>query len=71
MQEADLNKQPAVSRQIVALNQEVTRLNAALKRITEESDILKIPLGVQLWLQHMHQVYRQVCKSLRFSVALI
>lgn len=41
MQEADLNKQPAVSRDIVALKQEVARLNAALKRTTEERDILK------------------------------
>lgn len=41
MQEADLNKQPAVSRDIVELKQEVVRLNAALKRTTEEHDILK------------------------------
>ena len=41
MQEADLNKQPAVSRDVFALKQEVARLNAALKRATEERDILK------------------------------
>ena len=41
MQEADLNKQPAVSRDVFALKQEVSRLNAALKRTTEERDILK------------------------------
>lgn len=41
MQEADLAKQPAVSRDVFALKQEVARLNAALKRATEERDILK------------------------------
>ena len=41
MQEADLNKQPAVSRDVFALKQEVSRLNAALKHTTEERDILK------------------------------
>ena len=40
-QEADLQKQPAVSKDVVALKQEVARLNAALKRATEERDILK------------------------------
>ena len=40
-QEADLAKQPAVSREVFALKQEVARLNAALKRTTEERDILK------------------------------
>ena len=48
MQEADLNKQPAVSRDIVALKKEIARLNASLKRITEDGDILKRPQGVQL-----------------------
>ena len=41
MQEADLKKQPAVSRDVFVLKQEVARLNAALKRATEERDILK------------------------------
>ena len=41
IQEADLQKQPAVSRDVVALKQEVARLNAALKRATEERDIPK------------------------------
>lgn len=39
--EADLQKQPAVNKDVAALNQEVARLNAALKRATEERDILK------------------------------
>ena len=39
--EADSQKQPAVSRDVFALKQEVARLNAALKRATEERDILK------------------------------
>lgn len=39
--EADLQKQPAASRDVAALKQEVARLNAALKRATEERDILK------------------------------
>jgi transposase len=41
MQEADLAKQPVVSRDVFALKQEVARLNTALKRATEERDILK------------------------------
>ena len=40
-QEADLQKQPTVSRDVVILKQEVAGLNAALKRATEERDILK------------------------------
>ena len=40
-QEADLRKQPAVSRDVFTLKQEVARLSAALKRATEERDILK------------------------------
>ena len=48
MQEANLNKQPAVSRHVVAVKQEVTGLNDALKRITVERDILKRPRRVQL-----------------------
>ena len=38
-QDPDLRKQPAVSLDVFALKQEVTRLNAALKRATEERDI--------------------------------
>ena len=41
MREADLQKQPTGSRDVFALKQEVARLNAALKRTTEERDILK------------------------------
>lgn len=41
LQEADLKKQPAISRDLFALKQEVAMLNAALKRTTEERDILK------------------------------
>jgi transposase len=41
MQEADSRKQPALSVDVFALKQEVARLNAALKRATEERDILK------------------------------
>ena len=39
--EIELQKRPAVSADVVALKQEVARLNAALKRATEERDILK------------------------------
>jgi transposase len=39
--EIELHKRPAVSSDIAALKQEVARLNAALKRTTEERDILK------------------------------
>lgn len=39
--EANLQQQPAVSKDVAALKQEVARLNAALKRATEERDILK------------------------------
>jgi transposase len=39
--EANLQQQPAVSKDVTALKQEVARLNAALKRTTEERDILK------------------------------
>jgi transposase len=41
LKEADLQKQPTANRDVVALKQEVVRLNAALKRATEERDILK------------------------------
>jgi len=41
IKEADLQKQPVVNKDVAALKQEVTRLNAALKRATEERDILK------------------------------
>ena len=41
LREADLQKQPQFSKDVVALKQEVSRLNAALKRATEERDILK------------------------------
>jgi transposase len=41
IKEAELQKQPAVSKDVAALKQEVLRLNAALKRATEERDILK------------------------------
>lgn len=41
LSEADLQKQPQVSKDLAALKQEVIRLNAALKRATEERDILK------------------------------
>jgi transposase len=41
IKEAALQKQPAASKDVVALKQEVARLNAALKRTTEERDILK------------------------------
>lgn len=40
-QEIELEKQPAVNADVIALKQEITRLNAALKRTTEERDILK------------------------------
>jgi len=40
-QAIDLQKHPAVSADIVALKQEVARLNKALKRANEERDILK------------------------------
>ena len=39
--EIELQKRPAVSADVVALKQEVARLNAALKRAIEERDILK------------------------------
>jgi transposase len=39
--EIELQKQPAVNADVIALKQEITRLNAALKRTTEERDILK------------------------------
>ena len=35
------HSQPQLSSDVMALKQEVTRLNAALKRATEERDILK------------------------------
>ncbi len=41
LKEADSQKQPTANRDVVALKQEVARLNAALKRATEERDILK------------------------------
>ena len=41
IKEAELRKQPAVNKEVAALKQEVIRLNAALKRTTEERDILK------------------------------
>ena len=40
-QEAHSHKPSAVSQDVVALKQEVARLNAALKRANEERDILK------------------------------
>jgi transposase len=39
--EIERQKWPAVSADVFALKQEVARLNAALKRATEERDILK------------------------------
>ena len=39
--EIALQKRPAISADIVALKQEVARLNKALKRANEERDILK------------------------------
>jgi transposase len=39
--EIERQKRPAVSADVFALKQEVARLNAALKRATEERDILK------------------------------
>lgn len=41
IKEADLQKQPALNQDVAVLKQEVARLNAALKRATEERDILK------------------------------
>ena len=41
LREADLQKQPQFTKDVAALKQEVGRLNAALKRATEERDILK------------------------------
>ncbi len=41
IKEADLQKQPALNKDVAVLKQEVARLNAALKRATEERDILK------------------------------
>jgi len=41
LREADLQNQPQFSKDVAALKQEVSRLNAALKRATEERDILK------------------------------
>ena len=39
--EIELQKRPSVSADVAALKQEIARLNAALKRATEERDILK------------------------------
>ncbi len=39
--EIELQKRPVMSADVAALKQEVARLNAALKRATEERDILK------------------------------
>ncbi len=39
--DANLQQHPAVSKDVAALKQEVARLNAALKRTTEERDLLK------------------------------
>lgn len=41
LREADLQKKPQFSKDVAALKQEVNRLNAALKRATEERDIQK------------------------------
>ena len=41
LREAGLQKQPQFSKEVAALKQEVNRLNAALKRATEERDSLK------------------------------
>ena len=41
LREAGLQKQPQLSKDVSSLKQEVNRLNAALKRATEERDILK------------------------------
>ena len=41
LREAGLQKQPQLSKDLASLKQEVNRLNAALKRATEERDILK------------------------------
>ena len=41
LRDAELQKQPVVSQALAALKQENARLNAALKRATEERDILK------------------------------
>ena len=41
LREAGLQKQPQLSKDVASLKQEVNRLNAALKRATEERDILK------------------------------
>ena len=41
LREAGLQKQPQFSKDVASLKQEVNRLNAALKRATEERDILK------------------------------
>jgi transposase len=41
LREADLQMQPQFSKDVANLKQEVTRLNTALKRATEERDILK------------------------------
>lgn len=41
LSEAESQKQPQFSKDVAALKQEVNRLNAALKRATEERDILK------------------------------
>lgn len=41
LRDAELQKQPAVSQDLAALKQENARLQAALKRATEERDILK------------------------------
>jgi transposase len=39
--EIELQKRPSVSADVAALKQEIARLHAALKRATEERDILK------------------------------
>ena len=41
IKEAEIQKQPLVNKYVAALKQEVIRLNVALKRTTEERDILK------------------------------
>jgi transposase len=43
IEEAELQKQPIVNKDVAALKQEVIRLNAALKRTIKERDILKKP----------------------------
>lgn len=41
MKDAPLQSQPLINSDVVALKQEVVRLNAALKRTTEKRDIFK------------------------------